>query len=56
MRAILSKVFVEAGFMIHPKHIVGMEVEAASTVRDDFGEIRAETEMGLRRFHARPFH
>lgn len=55
MRAILSKVFVEAGFMIRPKHIVGMEVEAASTVHDDFGEVRAETEMGLRRFHARPF-
>ncbi len=55
VRTVLGKVFVEAGFNITPRHIVGMEVEAASTVRDDFGEVRAETEMGLRRFHARPF-
>ena len=55
MRTILGKVFVESGFNILPKHLVGLEVEAASTIRDDFGEIRVETEMGLRRFHARPF-
>ncbi|TFG34672.1 hypothetical protein EU527_02370 [Candidatus Thorarchaeota archaeon] len=55
MRTILGKVFVESGFNIQPKHLVGLEVEAVSTIRDDFGEIRAETEMGLRRFNARPF-
>jgi len=55
IRALLSKVLVESGFMIQPRHIVGRQVEAVSTVKDDFGEIRAETEMGLRRFLARPF-
>ena len=55
VRTVLGRIFVEVGFNIKPQHLVGMEVEAASTVRDDFGEIRAETEMGLRRFHARPF-
>ena len=55
IRTILGRVFVESGFNIKPQHLVGLEVEAASTVSDDFGEVRAETEMGLRRFHARPF-
>jgi len=55
MRTILGKFFVETGFNIKPQHIVGLEVEAASTIRDDFGEIRVQTEMGLRRFYARPF-
>ncbi len=55
MRTILGKVFVESGFNIQPKHLVGLEVEAVSTIRDDFGEIRVQTEMGLRRFNARPF-
>jgi hypothetical protein len=55
MRKILSKFFVETGFNIKPQHIVGLEVEAVSTIRDDFGEIRVTTEMGLRRFYARPF-
>jgi len=55
MRTILAKVFVEAGFNIRPRHLLGMEVESASTIHDEFGEIRAETDMGLRRFHARPF-
>jgi len=55
MRSILGRIFVESGFNIKPQHLVGLEVKAVSTVRDDFGEIRAETEMGLRRFHARPF-
>ncbi|RDE11361.1 MAG: hypothetical protein C4K48_11765 [Candidatus Thorarchaeota archaeon] len=55
MRTILSKFFVETGFNIKPRHIVGLEVEAASTIRDDFGEIRVHTDMGLRRFNARPF-
>jgi len=55
VRTVLGRIFVESGFNIKPQHLVGMEVEAVSTVRDDFGEIRAETEMGLRRFHARPF-
>ncbi|TFG32700.1 hypothetical protein EU528_02570 [Candidatus Thorarchaeota archaeon] len=55
MRTILGKIFVESGFNIKPQHLVGMEVEAVSTIRDDFGEVRAETEMGLRRFNARPF-
>lgn len=55
MRTILGRVFVESGFNIQPKHLLGLEVEAVSTIRDDFGEIRAETEMGLRRFYARPF-
>ncbi len=55
MRTILSRIFVESGFDIRPRHLVGLEVEAVSTVRDDFGEIRTDTEMGLRRFHARPF-
>jgi len=55
MRTILGRIFVESGFNIKPQHLVGLEVEAVSTIRDDFGEIRVETEMGLRRFHARPF-
>ncbi|TFG09745.1 hypothetical protein EU538_04065 [Candidatus Thorarchaeota archaeon] len=55
VRTVLGKAFVESGFYIEPRHIVGRKVEAASTIRDDFGEIRAETEMGLRRFYARPF-
>jgi hypothetical protein len=55
MRTILGKFFVETGFNIKPRHIVGLEVVAVSTIRDDFGEIRVETEMGLRRFYARPF-
>jgi hypothetical protein len=54
VRTVLGKVFVESGFNIAPKHIVGQEVEAVSTINDDFGEVRYETEMGLRRFHARP--
>ncbi|UCE10817.1 MAG: hypothetical protein JSW61_02490 [Candidatus Thorarchaeota archaeon] len=49
----LGRVFVESGFLIRPRHIVGRKVEAATTIRDDFGEVRLETEMGLRRFHAR---
>jgi hypothetical protein len=49
----LGRVFVESGFLIRPHHIVGRRVEAATTIRDDFGEVRLETEMGLRRFHAR---
>jgi hypothetical protein len=55
VRTVLSKAFVESGFMIEPRHIVGREVEAVSTINDGFGEVRLETEMGLRRFHARPF-
>ena len=55
VRTVLAKAFVESGFMITPKHLVGLEVEAVSTVRDDFGEVRANTDMGLRRFLARPF-
>ena len=55
MRTILGRIFVESGFNIRPRHLVGLEVEAASTIRDDFGEVRVDTEMGLRRFHARPF-
>jgi hypothetical protein len=55
MRTILGKFFVETGFNIKPRHIVGLEVVAVSTIRDDFGEIRVETEMGPRRFYARPF-
>jgi len=54
-RAALSKVFVESGFMIIPKYLVGQEVEAVSSINDGFGEVRTETEMGPRRFHARPF-
>ena len=54
VRTVLGKVFVESGFNIEPKHIVGQKVEAVSTISDDFGEVRYETEMGLRRFHARP--
>jgi hypothetical protein len=55
VRTILGKFFVETGFNIKPKDIVGLEVVAVSTIRDDFGEIHAKTEMGLRRFNARPF-
>jgi hypothetical protein len=55
VRSVLGKVFVEAGFMIEPRHLVGREVVAVSTINDGFGEVRAETEMGLRRFSARPF-
>jgi hypothetical protein len=55
VRTVLRKAFVESGFMIEPRHLVGREVEAASTINDGFGEVRLETEMGLRRFHARPF-
>ena len=55
VRTVLRKAFVESGFMIEPRHIVGKEVEAVSTINDGFGEVRLETEMGLRRFHARPF-
>jgi hypothetical protein len=55
VRTILSKAFVESGFMIEPRHTVGREVEAVSTINDGFGEVRLETDMGLRRFHARPF-
>jgi hypothetical protein len=55
MRTILGRIFVESGFNIKPQHLVGLEVVAVSTIRDDFGEVRAETEMGLRRFLARPF-
>ena len=55
MRTILGRIFIESGFNIKPQHLVGMEVEAASTVSDAFGEVRVVTEMGLRRFHARPF-
>ncbi|UCH04724.1 MAG: hypothetical protein JSW05_00765 [Candidatus Thorarchaeota archaeon] len=55
VRTVLGKVFVEAGFLIEPRHLVGRQVEAVSTVNDHFGEIRTETDMGLRRFHARPF-
>ena len=54
-RTALGKLFVETGFNILPRHLVGREVEATSTINDGFGEIRTETEMGLRRFHARPF-
>lgn len=54
VRTVLGKMFVESGFNIEPKHIVGQKVEAVSTINDDFGEVRYETEMGLRRFHARP--
>jgi len=55
VRTVLAKVFVEAGFLIEPRHLVGRQVEAVSTVNDHFGEIRTETDMGPRRFHARPF-
>jgi hypothetical protein len=55
IRAVLGKVFVESGFMIEPRHLVGRHVEAVSTVSDEFGEVRTDTDMGLRRFHARPF-
>ncbi|MFW9964487.1 MAG: hypothetical protein ACFFCX_13025 [Candidatus Sifarchaeia archaeon] len=55
VRTVLRKAFVESGFMIEPRHIVGRQVEAVSTISDTFGEVRLETEMGLRRFHARPF-
>jgi hypothetical protein len=55
VRTVLRKVFIESGFLIEPRHIVGREVEAVSTINDEFGEVRLETEMGLRRFHARPF-
>jgi len=55
MRTILGRIFVESGFNIKPQHLVGLEVMAVSTVSDSFGEVRAETEMGLRRFLARPF-
>ncbi|MGY5852987.1 MAG: hypothetical protein RTU92_05425, partial [Candidatus Thorarchaeota archaeon] len=55
VRTVLRKAFVESGFMIEPRHLVGREVEAVSTINDGFGEVRLETEMGLRRFHARPF-
>jgi hypothetical protein len=55
VRTVLRKAFVESGFMIEPRHVVGREVEAVSTINDGFGEVRLETEMGLRRFHARPF-
>ena len=55
VRTVLGKFLVESGFMIEPKHLVGREVEAVSTVSDSFGEIRTDTEMGPRRFHARPF-
>ncbi|MFX1483681.1 MAG: hypothetical protein ACFFCP_10915 [Promethearchaeota archaeon] len=55
VRIVLSRAFVESGFMIEPRHIVGKEVEAVSTINDGYGEVRLDTEMGLRRFHARPF-
>ncbi|MBD3405305.1 MAG: hypothetical protein GF411_04100 [Candidatus Lokiarchaeota archaeon] len=55
IRYTLSKLFVERGFYIENRHLVGREVEAVSTISDDFGEIRTETAMGLRRFNARPF-
>jgi hypothetical protein len=55
VRTVLGKVFVESGFLIEPRHLVGRQVEAVSTINDDFGEVRTETEMGLRRFQARPF-
>jgi hypothetical protein len=55
VRTVLRKAFVESGFMIEPRHLVGREVEAVSTISDGFGEVRVDTEMGLRRFHARPF-
>jgi hypothetical protein len=54
-RMILSRFMVESGFLIEPQHIVGKRVEAVSTIWSEFGEIRTETEMGLRRFQARPF-
>ncbi len=53
-RTILGKFMVESGFLIEPRHIVGRKVEAVSTIWSGFGEVRAETEMGLRRFQARP--
>ncbi|NWF94574.1 MAG: hypothetical protein HXY34_00355 [Candidatus Thorarchaeota archaeon] len=55
VRTVLGKAFVESGYYLEPRHLVGRQVEAASTVKDDFGEVRTETEMGLRRFNARPF-
>lgn len=55
VRTVLGKVFVESGFMIEPRHLVGRHVEAVSTISDNFGEVRTDTDMGLRRFHARPF-
>ncbi|MFW9807104.1 MAG: hypothetical protein ACFFFK_10290 [Candidatus Thorarchaeota archaeon] len=55
VRTVLGKAFVESGFRLEPRHLVGREVIAVSTIYDGFGEIRLETEMGLRRFHARPF-
>lgn len=55
VRTVLGKIFVESGFLIEPRHLVGRTVVVVSTVTDDFGEVRTETEMGLRRFHARPF-
>ncbi len=55
MRWALGRIFIESGFHMTPKHLVGKEVEAVSTIDDRFGEIRTETEMGLRRFNAKPF-
>ncbi|RLI56656.1 MAG: hypothetical protein DRP09_05645 [Candidatus Thorarchaeota archaeon] len=55
VRAILGNVLVESGFLITPRHLVGRKVEAVSTIHDEFGEVRTDTEMGLRRFNARPF-
>ncbi|MFX1579865.1 MAG: hypothetical protein ACFFBJ_09485 [Promethearchaeota archaeon] len=55
VRIVLGKAFVESGFNLQPRHLVGREAEAVSTINDGFGEIRVDTEMGLRRFHARPF-
>ncbi|MFW9954142.1 MAG: hypothetical protein ACFFD3_06290 [Candidatus Thorarchaeota archaeon] len=55
IRTVLGRIFVESGFLIGPRNLVGQQVEAVSSISDGFGEIRTETEMGLRRFHARPF-
>ncbi len=55
VRGVLGRVFIESGFNITPRHLVGKEVTAVSTINDGFGEVRTVTEMGPRRFHARPF-
>ncbi len=54
IRLIIGRLFKETGFNINYGDMIGHRVLAMSTVSREFGEVRGRTEMGLRRFHARP--
>jgi hypothetical protein len=54
VRFTLGKVFKDTGFIMNPKDIIGQTVTSMTTITRSFGEVRAQTIMGPRRFFARP--